>query len=423
MAPLGPFAAGRPVMAAVSGGADSMALALLLSRWGQVRAAIVDHGLRPESAAEAERTARLLAAIGVASTILPAGLARGPAAAERARDARYRLLLQACRAAGCPDLFVAHHEGDQAETVQMRHESGIARAGLAGMAPISYRDEARLLRPLLSTPAPRLRATLRAAGLDWVEDPSNHDLRTRRARLRAEMDPESRAGALAIGRDSGIERARAERRIALELTGVAFHPAGFALISDTISDSALSALIWTMSGQAYPPPRSGLSAGLSTRSVHGVLLRPGGRLGASTLLTREPDAVAAPVAAAPGVTWDGRFRIATVSDGLTVGARGSAAARIGRRRQSFGARCRRCGGAARSSPCRIWASLMRQAAVAYQSCSVRAVPLPARPSLTLPQSRGCRLAEDTLCFVCAAAGTLAAMRIGSLGPYDEQFRP
>lgn len=333
MAPLGPFAAARETMVAVSGGADSMALAFLLSRWGRARAAIVDHGMRPESSDEAALTATRLARFGVSSTILKARLAPGPAAAERARDARYRLLLEACRAAGSPDLLLAHHAADQAETVRMRQDAGSLPSGLAGMAAISYRDQARLLRPLLSIAAPRLRATLRAAGIDWAEDPTNRDPRTLRARLRATMDAAAIDGALAARRRHGLIRAQSERALAAELTAVQFHPAGFALIANSISEAALSAVIWAISGQAYPPPRRALSAGLSTRSIHGVLLRPAGRLGAFVLAAREPDAVAPPVSAAPGVRWDGRFRVGAVPEGLyiDIGALGGEAARIGRR--------------------------------------------------------------------------------------------
>lgn len=330
MAPLGPFTAGRSVAVAVSGGADSLALALLLSRWGRPFAAIVDHGLRPESAAEAAITARLLAGFGVASTILRAALPPGPAAAERARNARYRLLLDACREAGCADLLLAHHQADQAETVRMRQDAGSRSRGLAGMAAIAYREQARLLRPLLPIAPARLRATLSQAGIAWVEDPTNRDQRTLRARLRAAMDGPAMEAALCVGRRHGLARAEAERGRAGVLGAVRFHPAGFALIPDAIDEGALSAVIWAVSGRRYPPPR--LAGGVSARTLHGVLLRPAGALGPGVLVAREPGAVAAPERAAPGVRWDGRFRLGgALPDGLTIGALGDDSARIGRR--------------------------------------------------------------------------------------------
>lgn len=332
MAPLGPFAAGRDVMVAVSGGADSMALAYLLATWGKPRATIVDHGMRPGSSDEATLTVARLAGMGIPATVLCAGLPPGPAAAERARHARYALLLQACRDTGCPDLLLAHHAGDQAETVRMRSDAGSLPAGLAGMAAIGYREHARMVRPLLSVPTSRLRATLRSRGIEWVEDPTNQDRSTLRVRVRAAMDSGAVRDAWEIGWRHGKARARSERLLAAELTAVEFRPAGFALISGAISDAALSAVIWAVSGQIYPPPRSVLSAGLTTRSVHGVLIRPAGRLGPlSVLVAREPGAVAPWAPAVPGLRWDGRFQLGDVPEGLTIGALGDDSARIGRR--------------------------------------------------------------------------------------------
>lgn len=328
MAALGPFAADRRVVVAVSGGSDSMALAWLLAGWGAPVAAIVDHGLRPEAAAEAQITAAQLARFGVASYVYTVALAPGPAAAERAREARYRLLLQACRHAGCADLILGHHASDQAETVRMRQDAGSAAAGLAGMAAIAYRDDARLLRPLLSLDKARLRATLRRAGIGWVEDPTNHDRRTLRARLRNDADPASTAAAHDLGRRAALERSALERRVAEELAAVAIHPEGFAIAPGPLGDDALSALIWTISGRRYPPPRAALAAGLAARTVHGVLLRPARALGPGTLIAREPAAVAAPAPAQAGLVWDGRFRIAVAQDGRTVGALGLDAARL-----------------------------------------------------------------------------------------------
>lgn len=318
-----PFGAGRRVMVAVSGGADSMALALLLSRWGEPIAIIVDHGLRAESAAEAAMTAARLAALGIASSIARASLAAGPAQAERARAARYALLMAACETAGVPELLVAHHAGDQAETVQMRSAAGSGVQGLAAMASVSYRNAACILRPLLGIDPARLRATLRQAGVEWVEDPGNTDSRTARGLLRATMSTADREAALTLATASAAERARIERAVTLELAAVRLAPEGFAIVPGDLSPDALSALIWTISGHRYPPPRTMLGRGLTTRTIHGVLLRPAGRLGRGTLVTREPAAVQAGIGAFDRAVWDGRFRLrGDVPSGLSVGALG-----------------------------------------------------------------------------------------------------
>ena len=328
MARLSPYSGDRRVIAAVSGGADSMALALLLARWGSPVAAIVDHGLRPDSASEAALTAERLARIGVPATILRARLGPGPAAAERARAARYRLLLQVCREFACADLAIAHHATDQAETVRMRQDAGSAEPGLAGMAAISYRTEARLLRPLLSIDPGRLRATLRAAGIDWVEDPTNTDLRTLRARLRQSMDKAAIAAALKAAAMAAARRVASEPRQANELASVRFHPEGFAHIRAPIGPPALSAVIWTISGHDHPPPRAALEAGFTARTIHGVRLCPAGRLGPGMLVVREAAAIAPPLTASTGQCWDRRFHLGRVPNGLSIAALGPDAARF-----------------------------------------------------------------------------------------------
>jgi tRNA(Ile)-lysidine synthase len=309
-----------------------MAMAVLLARWGRPLACIVDHGLRAGSAAEAARTAARLDGLGIPWRIMRAELAPGPAAAERARGARYRLLARACREAGCADLAVAHHADDQAETVRMRAEAGSGTRGLGGMAALSYMDSARLLRPLLPVPPARLRATLQHAGLDWEEDPTNRDLRTLRARLRASADPASTAAALHEAALHGAARRQEEAALAEQLAEVAVHAEGYAIAPTPLSPQALSALIWTLSGQAYPPRWAQVEAGVGSRTLHGVLVQPAGRLGPGWLLAREPQAVAGPAPARAGLRWDGRFRLESEpGPGLTLGALGDDAAGFRRR--------------------------------------------------------------------------------------------
>ena len=134
MAPLAPFE-NHPVLAvAVSGGRDSLALALLASEWAQARgggivALIVDHGLRAEAAREADVTRDLLACRGIEAAILHwSGVKPTHGLQEAARAARYGLLFEACRQRGILHLLVAHHADDQAETVAMRAARGSGAA-------------------------------------------------------------------------------------------------------------------------------------------------------------------------------------------------------------------------------------------------------------------------------------------------------
>jgi len=172
---------------AVSGGPDSIALAFCLKRWGQrdIVAFIVDHGLRPEAAAEAASVQKQLQHMGITAEILSwehAGVSGR--LHEKARAARYRLLTQACHAHHIRDLFIAHHRDDQAETVLMRIAKGSGIEGLAGIAPQTARDDIRLLRPLLNIGKDRLIATCVVHHIDSVRDPSNQSEKYARGRLR-----------------------------------------------------------------------------------------------------------------------------------------------------------------------------------------------------------------------------------------------
>ena len=336
MAALGPFGAGMRVAVAVSGGADSMALAVLLAGWGQPTALIVDHGLRPESAAEAAATAGRLTAMGIAARVLNLCVAHGPALAERARAARYAALSDACRGAGLTDLLLAHHAQDQAETLLIRRQGGSGPGGLAAMAAITYADAARLLRPLLSIMPARLRATLRQAGVEWVEDPTNRDLATPRARLRAAFRDGTAPAMLELCREArhfGVDRHAHEAAIAAELAQVAMLlPNGVAAIpGPAISAAALSALIWTVSGAGHPPAWASvarLGGQLRPATLHGAAILPtrGG-----WLIGREAAAQAPAEPAQAGTMWDGRFRLlAKPPDGSTIGPLGDDARRLRR---------------------------------------------------------------------------------------------
>jgi tRNA(Ile)-lysidine synthase len=218
MASFGPFET-RPVLAVgVSGGRDSLSLAILAREWvvaraGRVLGLIVDHALRPESAAEAAATSQLLARHGIASEILLwSGSKPGSGLQAAARAARYRLLFDACRRHAIVHLLVAHHADDQAETVAMRMARGSGPDGLAGMAGLVERRDGRLLRPLLPVPRARLTATLLERAIPWIDDPSNADPRFERARLRRCAPPAIIENSMGLSR-AMREVALAERAI------------------------------------------------------------------------------------------------------------------------------------------------------------------------------------------------------------------
>lgn len=170
---------GPHLAAAFSGGPDSTALLHLLHRWSRetgrrVTALTVDHGLRAESAAEAELAASRARGLGVAAVVLTRrGERPGAGLQAAAREARYELMLDWCRANGADALFLGHHLDDQAATVLMRLRRGSGLDGLAAMRPESRRGGVRLIRPLLAVPRSALHGWLAARGADWIEDPSN----------------------------------------------------------------------------------------------------------------------------------------------------------------------------------------------------------------------------------------------------------
>lgn len=146
--------------------------------------------MRPQSAAEAALVETLCARLGVEHSILKLELNPGTAIQARARTARYATLGNWLGDKGLSALVTAHHADDQAETLLMRLMRGAGVRGLAAMRPVAvvpgYADFP-LLRPLLGWRRIELREIVADAGIPFVDDPSNGDIRFERARIRAAM--------------------------------------------------------------------------------------------------------------------------------------------------------------------------------------------------------------------------------------------
>ncbi len=258
MAALGPFEDRPRVAVAVSGGADSMALALLLHDWARARggeavALTVDHGLRAAAAAEARQVGRWLRARGVTHRVLRwRGTKPASNVQARARTARYALLEAWCARHGVLHLATAHNLEDQAETFLLRLGRGSGLDGLAAMAPVVERVQMRLIRPLLDVPRARIEATLRAAGQAWVEDPTNRDPAHARVRLRA-LAPALAAEGLTAERLVATARHLGRARAALD-AGLA------ALLAEAVSVEASGAVVLDRRRLAQAPEEVGLRA-------------------------------------------------------------------------------------------------------------------------------------------------------------------
>jgi tRNA(Ile)-lysidine synthase len=217
-----------PGAVAVSGGADSVALMLLLAGWARQRklpapiVLTVDHGLHPDSAKHAQAVAKRAKAQGLAvHTLIWKGAKPRSDIEAAAREARYRLLGEWCAGHKVSALYVGHTRDDQAETFLLRLARGSGLDGLAAMRaiapfPLAAFSAMRIVRPLLGLARQDLRAFLKAAGESWIEDPMNDEPRFARGRLRAAWPMLAELG-LSPARVADAANHLARAREALEL--------------------------------------------------------------------------------------------------------------------------------------------------------------------------------------------------------------
>ena len=214
------LAPGDLVLAACSGGADSLALAAALAHEGprqglRAGAVTVDHGLQPGSAERASALSLTLAGLGldpvesIAVTVATGTGQGGPEAAARA--ARYRALDEVAARTGASAILLGHSRDDQAETVLLGLARGAGSRSLAGMP--ARRGHYR--RPLLGTGRATLRAACQSLGLRPWDDPQNADPAFTRARVRHQALPALEAAlgpgvAEALARSAGQLRADAD---------------------------------------------------------------------------------------------------------------------------------------------------------------------------------------------------------------------
>ena len=179
--------AGSRILVATSGGPDSMALLHVLSSRGDYRVSAhgVDHGLRPEAAAELDVVERYCASLGVPFNRTVVRVTAGSNIQARARSARHEALEAARRKAKAQVIATGHHADDRAETVLMRILRG---AGPSGLAVLPARD-GKLVRPLIRARRADIALHLGRHGIPFVTDPSNEDLAFLRARVRREVLP------------------------------------------------------------------------------------------------------------------------------------------------------------------------------------------------------------------------------------------
>lgn len=307
-----------PIAVALSGGGDSLALALITAEWAKIHGRpllilTVDHRLRPESVAWTKACATAAGRLGATFRALawegekPAvGL---PAAA---RTARHGLISDAARAAGAKVVLMGHTASDRLEAAVMRG-AGSTTPSPREWGPSPVWPEGRgvfLLRPLLTQTRADIRAWLTARGETWIEDPANDDPRFARARARAALTGDETDTVMPPQDLAGLARA------ATDLAG------GLCLPRQALQDApqAFLAAASLCAGGTARPPRSDRLERLAetlrretclTVTLAGARIEADGR---EARFLRDPgrrglESMA--LAAGQTAVWDGRFEITT----------------------------------------------------------------------------------------------------------------
>jgi tRNA(Ile)-lysidine synthase len=182
-----PFPHSR-VGVAVSGGADSVYLLLVLKKLGVAVAVLhVNHGLRGDESDRDEAFVRTLAAEHGLPVYVLAGQSLNGNVEQEARRLRYDFFHAQIAAGVCDVVATGHTLDDQAETVFYRFMRGAGTAGLSGIRPST---SGGIIRPLLGQRRENIRKWLKDQNIHWQEDRSNTDQEFARNRIRLQHMPE-----------------------------------------------------------------------------------------------------------------------------------------------------------------------------------------------------------------------------------------
>lgn len=339
----------KRIVVGVSGGADSMALTLLVDAWARARGIAlttltVDHGLRDGSADEASRVGAWLRERGISHQTLRVSQARPVAGLQKAaRNWRLAAFDTWCRDNEAGPILLAHTAEDQAETLWLRILADSGPDGLAAMRAETRVRGLPIVRPLLTVSKQRLIATCRSHGQNWIEDPSNRNPQFARVRLR-DLAPRLNQHGLGASEAQRIIHGMSVTRTMLDRhcadfmrehgqilpIGVAWFEAGpFASRPVEFAELLLSRLTWALGGGALPPRRARVSrlfealrsgAASITRTLGGCVISR--RRDARVWIYRELAGCAdqIPLRAGRKARWDNRFEaVWRGSDRVTLG--------------------------------------------------------------------------------------------------------
>lgn len=346
---LGPFEKKPEMAVAVSGGADSMALTVLADRWaktlgGKVIALTVNHGIRKEAELEAKKVKQWLSAKNIKHhTLTYKGKKPESNIQEHARNIRYNLLTNWCKKHNIIHLLVAHHMEDQAETFLLRLHRGSGVDGLSAMASVVQKNGVRVLRPLLPVSRKKLRSYLQDIKQEWIEDPTNQNMRFARNNIRMMMNLEESENNILTSRLIETASNMAKARMALEketakhmVDCVTLHEGGFCIVnhSDFIKSDEeiglriLAATLTAVSGNTTPPRfeniinlyQAIINDRLNGRTLWGCKIF---KKNEQIFIYRELSAIQAPLhISSSDMLWDNRFYIKTTLKNLKIGALG-----------------------------------------------------------------------------------------------------
>jgi len=189
----------EPILVAVSGGADSMALLDILHQQGyQLIAASFDHQIRPDSASDVEFVRsfcedRAIPFIAGSADVPSEATKKHLSLEEAARQTRYEFLFQTAQELGCRAIATGHTMDDQAETIVMHFVRGAGLAGLKGILPettlVQFSHDIKLIRPLLDWRRVDTEEYCQKIGVTPREDSTNTDQTYPRNRIRADLIP------------------------------------------------------------------------------------------------------------------------------------------------------------------------------------------------------------------------------------------
>ncbi|MGV8948311.1 MAG: tRNA lysidine(34) synthetase TilS [Candidatus Paracaedibacter sp.] len=343
MASFGSFEPPPTLAIATSGGPDSLALALLAHQWainqgGKAFAITVDHLLREDSTAEAHQVKAWLETRGIEHHILTwqrddKNEPLQTAIQATAREARYQMLGQWCKDHGIKHLLTAHHAQDQLETFMIRLAKGSGLKGLTSTQGEVLTNFGRILRPLLSLDANRLKATLKAFNQPFLLDPSNENEDFARVRWRQLLPSLSAEGLTPMTIQETLARLNHAQRLVdqhisdllHEHVSLSFY--GYATLkkealkeSPEAFEEMLKRILATIGTRDYPVRRQAIHRAIEAMNAGQSFTLGGCQIIHKTnefWIVREPAAVGENIPVKqPGIyLWDHRFRV-DVSEGV-----------------------------------------------------------------------------------------------------------